>query len=117
VRDLDDGHKLIVVYMARSEAHRVAQALHEFLGIDAIHYSHGRGAGMLHTVSARDMMEVDMLSVVVAGARAEEAFAFIFEAAGLDRPGGGLMYQVPLARAAALGLPLPPGAENDAVSE
>jgi len=111
-----DDLKLIVAYLPRGEAHGVAEALHSALGIDTLHYSHGRGAGMLHTVSARDMVEVDTLTVVVWSADADSTFAFIFETAGLDLPGRGLMFQAPLARAAALGLPLPEPADGDAVN-
>lgn len=111
-----DDRKLIVAYLPRGEAHGIAQALHQALGIDTFHYGHGRGAGMLHTVSARDMVEVDTLSVVVPAVDADATFAFIFETAGLDLPGRGLMFQAPLSRAAALGLPLPEPAAGDGVS-
>lgn len=99
--------RLIVAYLRRGVAHDIAEALHASLGIDAFHYGHGRGVGTLATVAARDMIEVDTLSVVVPCELAEETFAFIYEAAGIDRPGGGLLYQTVLGRTAALGLPLP----------
>ena len=99
--------RLIVAYLPRGRAHDIALALHASLGIDAFHYGHGRGAGMLATIAARDMVEVDVLSVVVTPGQAEETFAFIHEAAEVDRPGGGLLYQTVLGRTAALGLPLP----------
>lgn len=99
--------KLIVAFLARGMAHEVASGLHERLGLDAFHYGHGRGAGILHAMTGSEMTEVDILSVVVTGARAEEVFAFIYEAGQMDRPGGGLIAQLPLARAAAAGLPLP----------
>jgi nitrogen regulatory protein PII len=101
--------RLIVAYLRRGHAHDIAEALHASLGIDAFHYSHGRGAGMLATVAARDMIEVDTLSVVVTPEQAEETFAFIYEAGEMDRPGGGLIYQTVLGTTAALGLPLPAG--------
>lgn len=102
------GHKLIVAYLVRGEAHRVAEALHASLGHDAFHYDHRRGTEMLHAIAIRDMIEVDTLSVVVTEQEAEETFSFIHETAGIGRPGGGLMIQMALDRAAALGLPLPP---------
>lgn len=101
------GPRLIVAFLERGRAHGLAEALHASLGIDAFHYGHGRGAGMLTTVAARDMVEVDVLSVVVPHEQAEETFAFIYEAAEIDRPGSGLMFQTVLSRAMALGLPLP----------
>lgn len=101
------GPRLIVAYLGRGRAHGIAEALSASLGIDAFHYGHGRGAGMLSTVAARDMIEVDVLSVVVPQEQAEETFAFIYRAAEIDRPGNGLLYQTVLSRSAALGLPLP----------
>ena len=102
-----DGPRLIVAYLSRGRARDIAAALHARLGIDTFHYDHGRGAGMLATIAARDMVEVDVLSVVIPAERAEATFAFIYEAAEIDRPGGGLMFQTVLGRTAALGLPLP----------
>ena len=102
------GRKLIVAILGRGEAHRVAETVHAALGLDAFHFGHGRGAGTLAAIAPHDMVEIDTLSIVVDDARAEEVFAFVFEEAGIDRPGGGLLFQAPLARAAALGLPLPP---------
>jgi len=103
----ETGQRLIVAFLERGKAHEVAEALQSGLGLEAVHYGHGRGAGMLHAVSAREMVEVDMLSVVVDAGRAEQTFAFVFQAADIDRPGGGMVLQMPLARVAALGLPLP----------
>lgn len=111
------GPRLIVAYLVRGRAHDIAEALHASLGVDAFHYGHGRGAGMLSTVAARDMIEVDVLSVVVPHEQADETFAFIHEAAEIDRPGNGLIFQTVLSRAVALGLPLPaepPPADVDA---
>jgi len=105
--DTADRPRLIVAYLGRGRAHDIAAALHASLGIDAFHYGHGRGAGMLSTIAARDMIEVDVLSVVVAPELADETFAFIYEAAEIDRPGNGMLIQTVLGRTAALGLPLP----------
>ena len=103
----ETGHKLIVAFLARGMAHDVASGLYDRLGLDALHYGHGRGSGILHTMTGSEMAEVDFLSVVVTEAQAEEAFAFIYEAGQIDRPGGGLIAQLPLGRAATTGLPLP----------
>jgi hypothetical protein len=103
----ETGCKLIVAYIARGLAHEVATALYERLGLDALHYGHGRGSGILHTMTGSEMIEVDFLSVVVPEAQAEEVFAFMYEAGQIDRPGGGLIAQLPLGRAAAIGLSLP----------
>ena len=51
----------------------------------------GRGSGSVGSIGAWD--EVDILSVSVATAQADEIFSFIYEAGELDRPRGGLMYQ------------------------
>ncbi|MBT5433103.1 MAG: hypothetical protein P8Q36_18490 [Alphaproteobacteria bacterium] len=102
-----DAQKLIVACLSRGKAHEVAEALHADHGIDTFQFSHGRGAGLLRAVRARDMIEVDMLVVMVPHERADEIFAVIHELAEIDRPGGGLMLQMPAARAATLGLPLP----------
>ena len=80
-RDAAERPRLIVAYLSRGRAHDIAAALHASLGIDAFHYGHGRGAGMLSTIAARDMVEVDVLTVVVPPELAEETFAFIHDAA------------------------------------
>ena len=59
-RDAAERPRLIVAYLSRGRAHDIAAALHASLGIDAFHYGHGRGAGMLSTIAARDMVEVDL---------------------------------------------------------
>jgi hypothetical protein len=110
----ETDRKLIVAYLGRGMAHEVACALNESLGLDAFHYGHGRAAGMLHAISGSDMTEVDFLSVIVTGAQADETFAFIYETGKMDQPGGGMIVQLPLARAAATGLPL---AETQAQTE
>lgn len=97
--------KLILAFVARGKAHELAAALYEKLGLDAFHYGHGRASGALHAGAGSEFTEVDFLSVVVSGAQANEVFAFIYEAGEIDRPGGGLVAQMPLARAAATGLP------------
>ena len=99
------GRKLIVAFLARGVAHELAAKLYDKLGLDAFHYGHGRGAGLLHSTIVREMIEVDLLSVVVTDALADEVFDFIYEAGQVDRPGGGLVAQMPLARAVAAGLP------------
>lgn len=100
-----DGRKLIVAFLARGMAHEVASGLHEKLGLDAFHYSHGRGDSLVHTIATQETPEVDFLSVIVTGAQADEAFNFIYEAGQVDRPGGGLVTQMPVARASVVGLP------------
>lgn len=104
----EPNQKLIIAFLGRGMAHEVATALHEKLGLDAFHYGHGRGASLLHAIAAQDMPEVDILSVVVTAAQAEATFAFIYEAGQVDRAGGGLIAQLPLARAAATGLAMRP---------
>jgi len=98
--------KLIVAILARGMAHEVAKALHEQRGIETFHYGHGRNAGMIHMIATRDLVEIDFLSVVVDEARAEEIFGFMFEAGRIDEPGGGMLFQMPLSRAATVPLPL-----------
>lgn len=100
--------KLIVAFLERGKAHEVASGLYEKLGLDAFHYGHGRGDSLLYTIASQETPEVDFLSVIVTAAQAEEAFAFIHEAGQVDRPGGGLIAQLALDRAAATRLPLQP---------
>ncbi|MEX0810083.1 MAG: hypothetical protein WD044_15260 [Dongiaceae bacterium] len=100
------GCKLIVAYLAHGMAHEVANGLYEKLRLSAVHYGHGRSSGMMDTITGSEMAEVDILSVVVTEAQAEEAFAFIYEAGQIDRPGGGLVTQLSLGHAAITGLPL-----------
>ena len=48
--------KLIVAFLARGMAHEVVRSLHERLGLDAFHYGHGRGAGVLHAMTGSEMV-------------------------------------------------------------
>ncbi|MDZ4734804.1 MAG: hypothetical protein SGJ07_00510 [Rhodospirillaceae bacterium] len=100
------GYKLVVAYLPRGIAYEVANGLYERLQLSAFHYGHGRASSMLDTITGSEMAEVDILSVVVTEAQAEEAFAFIYEAGQIDRPGGGLITQLSLGHAAITGLPL-----------
>lgn len=104
----DDAPRLIVAFLSRGQAHRLAHALHDREGLQSFHFNHGRGAGMLETIAARDVVEVDILSIVVEAERADEVFAFVYETAGIDRPAGGLLLQAPLDRTVVLGPPVPP---------
>jgi hypothetical protein len=51
----------------------------------------GRGAGPIGNIGVWD--EIDTLAIVVPAERADEIFSYIYHAAELDRPRGGIMYQ------------------------
>ena len=58
----------------------------------------------------------EILSVVVPEARADALFAWLFEAADIDRPHGGILYMQTLAEATAYTLPDLPAEAGESVS-
>ena len=99
------ANKLIVCTMGQGLGAGVVERLALELGIEAANVSsgRGRGAGSLGSIGAWD--EVDTLAVVVPAERADEVFSFIFHAADLARPRGGIMFQHSLGEATPCSLP------------
>ena len=76
---------------------KLIQSLRELRGIASVNSRLCRGIAMLHLGAAgpRKLPEselVRMVEVVVPESEARDLFAFIFEVAEIDRPGGGIMW-------------------------
>ena len=85
----------------------VKKLVHE-LGIDRVNVNHARGIGRITPLRHRGIGETTekaIVTVMVDVERADEIFDFIYFAAELDRPHGGLMYQQPVIGATDFQLP------------
>lgn len=104
------GFKLITAVLpVESDALGVMDGLRSDLGVLAADVHLGRGASHLSSTRSRrrigDMSEKKVLTVVVPEDQAEAVFAYIYEAAGIGRAHGGLVYQQPLLRSTVYELP------------
>lgn len=88
-----DGFKVIVCILAHGAGIGVIARLSAEKGILASNVSSGRGKGSGTTIHAREWDEVDILNVAVPAERADEIFEFLYEAAHLDQPHSGIIFQ------------------------
>jgi len=97
--------KLIVCILPQGNGIVLVDRLSQEMAINSANVStgRGRGAGPVGSIGAWD--EVDTLAVTVPANRAEEIFAFIYEAAEVGRPRGGIMYQHAVASVTTFTLP------------
>ena len=77
------------------------------LGLLTAHLNSARGFGRSAqgTDSSHAQTEKELLTVVTEKARGDEVFAWLFDAAGINQPGGGLIYMTRLKGATAFSLP------------
>jgi len=101
----DGPSKLIICILPQGRGTGLVARLGEEKGLESANVStgRGRGAGPIGSIGAWD--EGDMLTVTVPAERADEIFAFIYEAGELGRPRGGIMYQHAVAPVTAFKLP------------
>lgn len=100
--------KVIICILPHGKSMPVLKRLRSELDIVSANVNHARGSGRLTPLAYRgvgEQTEKEILSVVVDEARAEEAFAFIYRAAEIDQPHGGLMFQSALTLATSYQLP------------
>jgi nitrogen regulatory protein PII len=100
--------KLITCVLPKGSSRPVLGALKDQKGIVSANVNYARGTGRMTHRSFRKSMsqtEKEVLTVVVPADQADELFAFIFEAADIGRPHGGLMYQTELAASSPFELP------------
>ena len=85
--------KLIVCILPQGKGTALVERLSLEMDIPSANVStgRGRGAGPIGNIGAWD--EIDTLAVTVPAERADEIFSFIYHAAELDRPRGGIMFQ------------------------
>lgn len=103
-----DDHKLIFCILPKGVALGVATRLKEVHGIMSSNTSNARGVGKITPLAYRGIAgqsEKEILSVIVATHNADEIFEFIYHAADINRPHGGIMYMHALQRTTEYSLP------------
>jgi hypothetical protein len=104
----DEDCRLIGAVLPRGVAASVLRRLREEKGIHRADVSGARGLVHLLQFAPHGTGEdiaVEILSAVVPAGRADELFEFVFEAARVDRPDGGIVYQHALSGASPFALP------------
>ena len=77
-------------------------------GLTTANFSYARGMGKLTPAKYRgigEQSEKEILSVVVEAERGDELFAYLFHAADIDRPHGGIIYMQKLLMSTEFRLP------------
>jgi len=100
--------RLIGAVLPPGVAADVVQRLQEEKGINRATVSGARGLDHLVQFAPRgtdDAVAMEILNVVVPAARADEIFDFVFDAARIDRPDGGIVFQHALSGAMPFTLP------------
>ena len=102
------AEKLITAILPTDvDALRVLRRLKDEQGIPSANLNFARGVGRMtrdRSVTSESSQR-EILSVVVPEARGDELFAWLFEAADIDRPHGGIIYMQTLAEATEYTLP------------
>jgi len=86
----------------------VVEKLRSEKGIDAANINFARGIGRFQKMQERrlgDNSQKEILSIVVNAQEADEIFHWIFEAAEIDRPHGGIIYMTALTRCSEFKIP------------
>jgi hypothetical protein len=105
------NHKLITCVLPKGIAGHVVKRLKTEMQIITANINSARGMGKLTPDAHRgtgEQMEKDILSVVVEADRAEEIFDYLFRAADIDRPHGGIIYMNAMSLASHYSLPALP---------
>jgi hypothetical protein len=104
----NEGCRLIGAILPRGVAPEVLRRLRDEKGIVRAAFAGARGLDQLLRFAPRSAGEetaVDVLRAIVPAERADEVFVFVFEAAGVDRPDGGIVFQHLLSGATPYDLP------------
>ncbi|WP_426416152.1 hypothetical protein [Aestuariirhabdus sp. LZHN29] len=108
------SHKLITAILPKGRAAPLIKTLVHERGINRINVNHARGVGRLTPLRHRgvgESTEKEIVTVIATVDEADELFEFIFFAAEINRPHGGLMYQQPLTAATLFNMPEEPEEE------
>ena len=100
--------RLIGAILPRGVAQDVLRRLRAEKGIHRADVGAARGLDHLLQFAPQGMAEesaVEILRTVVPAGLADEVFEFVFEAAGVDRPDGGIVFQHALSGASPFPLP------------
>jgi len=93
IDDATSAAKLITCIVPAGEGFELATALHELMQLGAVDVTRGRGASQRSATFADEM---DVVTVVVGAARADEVFAFIYERIGITTTPNRFMFQMAL---------------------
>ena len=102
-----DDVKLITCILPKGAGKPLVEALHN-RGNTTSNMFYARGSDYGDPAGKSGMpepVEKEFVTVIAAGAEADELFAFIHETAQIDRIGGGIMYQTALRKSALFVLP------------
>ena len=113
------AQKLITAILPTDvDALRIIRRLKDEQAIPSANLNFARGVGrmMRGRSLTSESSQREILSVVVPEARADALFAWLFEAADIDRPHGGILYMQTLAEATAYTLPDLPEEAGESVS-
>mgnify|MGYP006273667231 FL=1 len=101
-------HKLLTAILPMDvDALRILKRLKEEQDVLAANLNYARGMGHVtrDRASTAEVSQREILSVVVPAERADELFAWLFAAADIDRPHGGILFMQPLAETTEYSLP------------
>jgi hypothetical protein len=99
-----EHYRVIHCFVALGKGHEVLLRLKRDLGISSAFAHHARGGG-LSTRKGRESfryMEREIITVLAPAERADSIFAFLFHAAGINKPHAGMI----LMEKAQMGVPM-----------
>lgn len=99
------GEKLIVCLLPHGKGLDLVERLHQEKDLVSANVTSGRGLSAAPGTPIGSWTEADVLKVVVPAERADEIFAFLYDAGAIGVPHGGLMFQHSLLMATAFELP------------
>ena len=105
---IDQSQKVITCILPMGQAMPLLNRLVKEQGITAVDFHYARGVGRITPLRHRgigEASEKEVLTVQVPAAEADALFEFIYGAAEVNRPHGGLIYMQALAMATRFALP------------
>lgn len=102
------NQKLITCILPKGIASRVVNNLRETFGTVSANINNARGVGKITPLAFRgvgEQTEKEILTVAVDIDQADKLFEFIYDAAEINRPHGGIMYMHPLLQSTEYVLP------------
>ncbi len=112
--ELMNNPKRIVCVVPETKALPLATGLHKEKQIDSanIHRGRGRSTQIRAEQTFGEYTEMEVVTVLVDGNRAEEIFEYLYYEMGLDKTRGGFLYQVPAVKSTRYQLPDVPEEEG-----
>ena len=105
---LENDTKLITCILPKGKALLLQQALSEEKNIYSGNFHYGRGVGRdahIKDIGIGEQEEREILEVAVSADEADSIFEFMFFAAEMDKPHGGMIYVTPITRSNIMTLP------------